>query len=145
MKISRHHAALDRNLPIEARVERLPRLSHSPRADRLQDLVGTEPGPRSLGSRALGQAAIDGASSTGNTFLMRVTSKGQVTIPIDIRERLGIRAETEVEFELVGGEVRLRVVGGRNSDGRNVVEAMRGKATAGLSTDEILGETRGSE
>ncbi len=76
---------------------------------------------------------------------MRVTTKGQVTIPIDIRERFGIRAETEVEFEVVDGEVRLRVVGGRGSDGRRVVETMRGKATAGLSTDEILSETRGSE
>jgi AbrB family looped-hinge helix DNA binding protein len=74
---------------------------------------------------------------------MRVTSKGQVTIPIDIRERLGIRPETEVEFEIVEGVVHLRVVGGPGLRGRAVVEALRGMATSGLTTDEILCLTRG--
>jgi AbrB family looped-hinge helix DNA binding protein len=73
---------------------------------------------------------------------MRVTSKGQVTIPIEIRERLGIRASSEVEFELVEGEVRLRVVRGPESSGRALVESLRGRATSGLSTDEILRQTR---
>jgi len=30
---------------------------------------------------------------------MRITSKGQVTIPKDIRERAGLLPNTEVEFE----------------------------------------------
>ena len=31
---------------------------------------------------------------------MRITSKGQVTIPMDIREKLGLLPNTEVEFEI---------------------------------------------
>ncbi len=38
---------------------------------------------------------------------MRVTSKGQVTIPIEIRERLGLLPHTEVRFEVEGNIVRL--------------------------------------
>lgn len=74
---------------------------------------------------------------------MRVTSKGQVTIPIHIRQRLGIGEESEVEFELVGDEARLRVAGGARHNGRALVAAMRGKATGGLSTDEVMRLTRG--
>ena len=74
---------------------------------------------------------------------MRVTSKGQVTIPIDIRERLGIGEESEVEFELVGDEARLRVVGGARRTGRALVRSLRGKATAPISTDEVMALTRG--
>ncbi len=45
---------------------------------------------------------------------MRITSKGQVTIPIEIRERLGFHPDTEVEFEVVGQAVRLRKARGRD-------------------------------
>ena len=38
---------------------------------------------------------------------MRITSKGQVTIPIDIRERAGLLPHTEVEFEFDGKVVRI--------------------------------------
>ena len=38
---------------------------------------------------------------------MRVTSKGQVTIPIEVREKLGIFPNTEVEFEVRGNAARL--------------------------------------
>ena len=37
---------------------------------------------------------------------MRITSKGQVTIPIVIRERLGLHPNTEVEFEIVQGKTK---------------------------------------
>jgi AbrB family looped-hinge helix DNA binding protein len=39
---------------------------------------------------------------------MRITSKGQVTIPQDIRERIGLLPDTEVEFEVVGNAVKIR-------------------------------------
>ena len=39
---------------------------------------------------------------------MRLTSKGQVTIPEEIRERLGLLPHTEVEFEIDGDAVRIR-------------------------------------
>lgn len=41
---------------------------------------------------------------------MRVTEKGQVTIPKNIRSNLGIEAGSEVEFVLREGEAMLRVV-----------------------------------
>ena len=39
---------------------------------------------------------------------MRFTSKGQVTIPIEIREALGLLPNTEVEFEIDRGAVRMK-------------------------------------
>lgn len=77
---------------------------------------------------------------------MRITSKGQVTIPIEIRERLGLLPNSEVEFEVEGTAVRIRKVRkGRRARGRgrSIVERLRGKATSGMSTDEIMALTRG--
>jgi AbrB family looped-hinge helix DNA binding protein len=74
---------------------------------------------------------------------MQITSKGQVTIPVEIRERLGMLPNTEVEFELVGDGVVIRKANGTRRRGRSVVARMRGRATVGLSTDEILAITRG--
>lgn len=75
---------------------------------------------------------------------MRVTSKGQVTIPIEIRQQLGIDQDTEVTFELVGEVVHLRKVAtpGR---GRRVVERLVAAGYRGPSTDELLALTRGEE
>jgi AbrB family looped-hinge helix DNA binding protein len=75
---------------------------------------------------------------------MRITSKGQVTIPIDIRERLGLLPHTEVVFEVERDSVRLRKADAQ-TDGRGerLVRRLRGKATVEMSTDEILGLTRG--
>ena len=39
-----------------------------------------------------------------------VTSKGQVTIPKAIRQRLGIRQGTKVEFTLAGDHAEMRVI-----------------------------------
>jgi len=76
---------------------------------------------------------------------MRITSKGQVTIPIEIRERLGLLPNSEVEFEVEGSAVRIRksrrgVSAGKR--GKGVVQHLRGKATSGMSTDEIMKLTR---
>ena len=38
-----------------------------------------------------------------------VTSKGQVTIPKELRQRLGIRQGSRIEFSLVGDQVVMRV------------------------------------
>jgi AbrB family looped-hinge helix DNA binding protein len=73
---------------------------------------------------------------------MRITSKGQVTIPIGIRRRAGLLPNTEVTFAFIRGSVILRKAGGRQERGRRVVEAMRGKATTRLSTDQIMALTR---
>lgn len=76
---------------------------------------------------------------------MRITSKGQVTIPQDIRERAGLLPNTEVEFELNDGIVILRKAEGLSQRGRNITERMKGVATVRLSTDEIMRLTRGEE
>jgi AbrB family looped-hinge helix DNA binding protein len=74
---------------------------------------------------------------------MRLTSKGQVTIPQDIRERLGLLPYSEVEFEVDGDSVRIRKA--RRSAGRGdaLIARMRGTAKAGMRTDEIMKLTRG--
>jgi AbrB family looped-hinge helix DNA binding protein len=76
---------------------------------------------------------------------MRVTAKGQVTIPIEIRERLGLLPNSEVEFSVEGTAVRIRKArrSRRRGRGRSIVQRLRGKATSGLTTDEIMALTRG--
>jgi AbrB family looped-hinge helix DNA binding protein len=75
---------------------------------------------------------------------MRITSKGQVTIPVEIRERLGLLPNSEVEFEVEGNAVRIRRARGRKTGGRgrSIVAHLRGKATTGMTTDEIMALTR---
>ncbi len=51
---------------------------------------------------------------------MRITSKGQVTIPQDIRERYGFLPHTEVEFAVDNGNVVLRKTRQRQSAGSRV-------------------------
>lgn len=72
----------------------------------------------------------------------RVTTKGQITIPLEIRDRLGIHPGSVVEFEVRDDVilVRKRVDGGGR--GARLVERMRGTAGPGLSTDEIMQLTR---
>lgn len=74
---------------------------------------------------------------------MRITSKGQVTIPIEIRTQAGLLPDTEVEFEFRDGEVILRKGRSAASRGRKLVELMQGKASVRMSTDEIMALTRG--
>ncbi len=77
---------------------------------------------------------------------MRITSKGQVTIPQEIRERLGMRPDTEVAFKIEGNAVRIeRAVTQNNGRGRRVVEGLRGRAKTRLSTEEIMALTRGGD
>ena len=73
---------------------------------------------------------------------MRVTTKGQVTIPQRIREKLGITSHSEVEFVEDRGRVFLRKVEGRGAV-QNRFARYRGSATVRMSTDEILRLTRG--
>jgi AbrB family looped-hinge helix DNA binding protein len=74
---------------------------------------------------------------------MRVTSKGQVTIPVAIREQLGLLPGTLVEFRVDGGEVRLSRARDDHGRGRTLVAHLRGRARGGLSTYEIMALTRG--
>ncbi len=77
---------------------------------------------------------------------MRITSKGQVTIPVEIREKLGLLPNSEVEFEVVGQAVRIRKVRrtkSRETRGKSLVSRLRGRGGVRMSTDEILALTRG--
>jgi AbrB family looped-hinge helix DNA binding protein len=72
---------------------------------------------------------------------MRITTKGQVTIPQEIRERLGLLPQSEVVFELDGDTVRIRKAGGATR-GSAIVGRLRGTATRKMTTDEIMALTR---
>jgi AbrB family looped-hinge helix DNA binding protein len=77
---------------------------------------------------------------------MHVPNKGQVTIPQEIRNRLGLLPHTKVEFELAGDHARIRKARrppGESVRARLAVEALRGTADARMSADEILALTRG--
>jgi len=76
---------------------------------------------------------------------MRVTSKGQVTIPRSVRQRLGIFPQSEVEFVVEGNTVVLRTTTEQNSRGKRLVETLRGRATVRMTTDEIMALTRGED
>ena len=74
---------------------------------------------------------------------MQVTTKGQVTIPQEIREAMGFLPHTEVRFVRKGNVVYLEKVEGKMKRGHRLIERMRGKATVKMSTDEIMALTRG--
>ncbi len=74
---------------------------------------------------------------------MRVTTKGQVTIPQEIRERLAIHPGTEVEFTVEGNAVKLVPAQRGRGRGMRLVERLRGRATVRMTTDEIMALTRG--
>lgn len=74
---------------------------------------------------------------------MKITSKGQVTIPADIRERLGLLPKTEVEFVLRGNSVVLTKARRGTPGGKRLVSELRGRGRGIMSTDEILALTRG--
>jgi len=73
---------------------------------------------------------------------MRITSKGQVTIPREIRHKVGMLPQTDVEFIIEGNTVILKPVQIGQSRGRRVVESLRGRATVKMTTDEIMALTR---
>lgn len=92
-------------------------------------------------TRSTGSISI---TQTGNTEeTMKITTKGQVTIPQELRERHGLLPGTEVEFVEEAGTVRLRKARGRRRRGRGLVARLKGSGTVTMTTDEILALTRG--
>lgn len=72
---------------------------------------------------------------------MRVTTKGQVTIPQHIREKMGITPSTEVDFV----EERGRIVLVKRKEAKPATQRfakLRGVATVKMTTDEIMALTR---
>ena len=79
---------------------------------------------------------------------MRITTKGQVTIPQAIREKLGLLPHTEVEFDIVGDSVRMRKA--RKPKGMDrgamIVAHLRGTRNKRYrSTDELMKLLRGDD
>ena len=73
---------------------------------------------------------------------MKVTVKGQVTIPLPIREKLGITPYSEVDFIEDGERVYIERKNGPPSS-RGRFSRFRGAVTVKMTTDEILALTRG--
>jgi bifunctional DNA-binding transcriptional regulator/antitoxin component of YhaV-PrlF toxin-antitoxin module len=75
---------------------------------------------------------------------MRITSKGQVTIPAGTCERAGLLPHTEVEFEFDGEVVRIlpAKVHNKDSRGRRLVAQLRGRGDLAVTTDAIMALTR---
>jgi AbrB family looped-hinge helix DNA binding protein len=80
---------------------------------------------------------------TGKSKNMKVTSKGQVTIPLEYREKFGLLPNTTVEFVPERGG--LRIVKSKKPSGKGwaVVQRMRGRLKGRMSTDELMALTRG--
>ena len=76
---------------------------------------------------------------------MRITSKGQVTIPAEIREQAGLLPGTDVDFEREGRTVKIvrAKTAGKNSRGARIVTRLRGSGDIKMTTDEIMALMRG--
>lgn len=75
---------------------------------------------------------------------MRVTTKGQVTIPQEIREKLGITPAVEVDF--IEEKDRVYLVKRKGNPKKNHKFAkLRGITKVKMTTDEIMALTRGDK
>jgi AbrB family looped-hinge helix DNA binding protein len=77
-----------------------------------------------------------------------VTSKGQVTIPKRVRDALGLRRGSKVEFAMTElGRAYVQPVGKkpRKSEIRKRLESVRGTMKLGMSTDEYMKLMRGDD
>lgn len=69
----------------------------------------------------------------------RISSKGQVTVPVEVREQLGLVPGTAVEFLVREGEAVLR----KDRQAREPVDRVFGTLTIGRSVDALVDEMRG--
>ena len=69
-----------------------------------------------------------------------ISSKGQITVPKDVRDRLGLRPGTVVEFELTGKGVLLR----KGHKGMRPVDRVRGILERAARTDDLIDDMRGA-
>jgi AbrB family looped-hinge helix DNA binding protein len=76
---------------------------------------------------------------------MKITSKGQVTIPQEMRERYGLHPQTEVEFATGDGGVMIRPARTRKGRFREWIARARGSATVKMTTDEAMQLTRSED
>lgn len=74
---------------------------------------------------------------------MKVSEKGQITIPKDLRDALGIGGGTRVEFERQGDAIIVRKADQGPTRGQQLADRLRGRGDIAMTTDEILALTRG--
>ena len=74
---------------------------------------------------------------------MRVTEKGQVTIPKNIRDAFGIGTGTEVEFVAEGATIMVRKISDGPTRGHQIANRLRGRGDVDMTTDDIMALTRG--
>jgi len=74
---------------------------------------------------------------------MRVTTQGQVTIPLKIRKLLNIKPATEVDF-VIEDDNRVYIEVKKDGPRNNRFSRLRGSATIKMTTEEIMALTRGS-
>ena len=87
---------------------------------------------------------LRGITLTGRGNTMQITQKGQITIPVEIRERYGFLPNTSIEFEEENNKVYI-VKSQISLAKENPFDYVRGKASSGLSTDEIMKLTRSDD
>jgi AbrB family looped-hinge helix DNA binding protein len=81
---------------------------------------------------------------TTKVLPLKLTSKGQVTIPQSLRKKFGLLPATEVSFEEAADGVLIKpAASSRSSLAERWIKRARGSATAKVTTDEILRLTRG--
>jgi len=77
---------------------------------------------------------------------MKLTSKGQVTIPRALREQFGLNPNTEVTFEAAAEGVLIKPAAAeRVRRFKAAIRRSRGSATGGMTTDELMRLTRGED
>ena len=74
---------------------------------------------------------------------MKITTKGQVTIPQHLRERYGLLPETEVEFRALKDGVKIVQAKSGRSRGRELVAHMTGRGRKRYATAALMNITRG--
>ena len=76
---------------------------------------------------------------------MKITEKGQVTIPQRLRQAYGLLPNTEVIFEAGEDCVVLRSRLSRRALVRERIRRARGAGTGNRTTDDIMHMTRGED
>jgi AbrB family looped-hinge helix DNA binding protein len=74
---------------------------------------------------------------------MRLTGKGQVTIPVRVRKRLGSRPGDDMVITVEGDSARITLSPRSARTGRRIVDGLRNRGDVALNTDQIVALTRG--
>ncbi len=74
---------------------------------------------------------------------MKVTSKGQITIPADLRDEYGFLPHSELKWERGKKGLILKKAKSSRRRGEGIIKHMKGSSTIKMKTDDIMRLTRG--